>query len=107
MSEHAPFDLVVYKDERFLRVQVKSRRIDKNGGFTIGFRSSYSTSKGVQTIRVDKNDIDLYCVYCLDNDACYYFNPNDYNLTVSFRVRMPKNNQTVKIKFADDFREVP
>ncbi len=34
MSEHAPFDLVIYKDNLFKRVQVKTRTI-KNGFITV------------------------------------------------------------------------
>ena len=107
LSEHTPFDLVVYKNGIFQRVQVKSRRIDHRGGFLIAFRNSYSTSKGVQTKNVDKSEIDLYCVYCIDNDACYYFNPHSFNKSVSFRVKTPKNNQSTGVHLADDYREVP
>lgn len=64
-------------------------------------------SKGVQTRNIDKSEIDLYCVYCLDNDTCYYFDPDVFGKTVNFRVRKPKKNQRAKIHFADDFREVP
>ncbi len=107
LSEHAPFDLVVYKNGNFKRVQVKSRSIDSKGGFMIAFRNSYSTSSGVKTKQVDKQSIDIYCVYCIDTNTCYYFNPSTFNKSVSFRVRMPKNNQKQNIHFADDYREVP
>jgi len=107
MSEHTCFDLVIYKKKIFKRVQVKSRKIDHHGGFMIAFRNSYSTSKGVQTNEVDKSEIDLYCIYCIDNDTCYYFDPARFNKSVSFRVRTPKNNQQTNVKFAEDYREVP
>ena len=106
-SEHSPFDLVIYKDGQFSRVQVKTRKIDQHGGFLIAFRNSYSTSKGVMTRAVDKAEIDLYCVYCIDNDTCYYFKPSAFNKSVSLRVRTPKNNQFAKVHLADDYREVP
>lgn len=106
-SEHAPFDLVIYKNGHFKRVQVKSRKVDGQGVLMIGFRSSYSTSKGVQTVEVDKSEVDLYCIYCIDNDTCYYFNPISFNKSVSIRVRPPKNNQTAGVHLANDFREVP
>ena len=41
LSEHAPFDLVVYKNANFQRVQVKSRTIDKNGCINVRFEHSY------------------------------------------------------------------
>jgi PD-(D/E)XK endonuclease len=109
LSEHAPFDLVVYKDNKFKRVQVKSRTIDKNGCITVRFEHSYSDSKGVHTQKVNREEIDFYCVYCLDNDTCYYFDPRtwDNDKTLSLRVKTPRNNQIVNVKFADDYREVP
>ncbi len=109
LSEHAPFDLVVYKDNNFKRVQVKSRTIDKNGCITVRFEHSYSDSKGVHTQKVNREEIDFYCVYCLDNDTCYYFDPKfwDNDKTLSLRVKAPRNNQIANVKFANDYREVP
>ena len=106
-SEHTPFDLVIYKNGLFKRVQVKSRKVDNQGVLMIGFRNSYSTSKGVQTIEVDKTEVDLNCIYCIDNDTCYYFNPISFNKSVSIRVKAPKNNQSARVHLAVDFREVP
>jgi|JI102314A1RNA_FD_contig_81_1528302_length_673_multi_3_in_0_out_0_1 hypothetical protein len=108
MSEHAPFDLVIYRDGSFKRVQVKARSI-KNGFITVRFEHSYSDSKGVHTNKVDLKEIDLYCIYCIDNDTCYYFNPHSLanESTLSLRVEAPKNNQTKNINFADDYKEVP
>jgi PD-(D/E)XK endonuclease len=109
MSEHAPFDIVIYKNKEFKRVQVKTRTIDKNGSLTVRFESSYSDSKKVHTKKVDLSEIDLYCVYCINDDICYYFNPHhfDNNTTIALRVNAPRNNQNAHVKFAKDYREVP
>ncbi len=109
LSEHAPFDLVIYKNNRFQRVQVKSRTIDKNGCISVRFEHSYSDSKGVHTKKANIEEIDFYCVYCLDNDTCYYFDQRilENSTTFSLRVETPRNNQKVNVKFADDYREVP
>jgi len=61
MSKHAPFDLVVYKDAFFKRVQVKTRSI-KNGFVTVRFEHSHSDSKGVHTNKANVDEIDIYIV---------------------------------------------
>lgn len=108
LSEHAPFDLVIFKGGKFKRVQVKARSI-KKGKLEIRFEHSYSDKHGVHTQKVDTKSIDLYCVYCLNSDECYYFSPKDVNrnTTVSLRVNAPKNSQAERIRWAQDYREVP
>jgi len=106
-TEHAPFDLVGYKDQVFKRVQVKYRNLNKKGILEVRFSSSYSTSQGVMTKFIDKCEIDLYCVYCPQTDECYYFNPKSFHKSISLRVDTPKNNQMLNVKFAKNYREVP
>lgn len=106
-SEHAPFDIVVYKDGMFKRVQVKYRNLKKSGVLEIPFRSSYSTAKGVKTAAVDKSQIDIYAVFCPDTNECYYFNPQSFNKSLTLRVKAPLNHQNHGINLVEDFREVP
>ena len=106
-TEHAPFDLVIYKDGVFKSVQVKYRNLNRNGVLQIPFRSSYSTSKGVMTKFVNKTMIDIYAVYCPQTDSCYYFDPKHYNRCISLRVKTSLNNQQQGIWIADDFKKVP
>ena len=106
-TEHAPFDLVIYKDGEFKRVQVKYREVNIKGILEIRFRSVHSSTKGIFSSDVNKEEIDIYCVYCPDTDECYYFNPKMYNKSLSLRVETPKNNQLANIKYASDYREVP
>ena len=106
MTEHAPFDLIIYKDGLCKTVQVKARTLIK-GRLEINFRNSYSDSKGVHTIPVDKTHIDIYCVYCPDTDECYYFDPKKFNKSITLRVEKPKNNQYENINFIHDYCHVP
>ncbi len=41
-TEHSPFDLVIYKDGQFKRVQVKYRKLKRNDTIEATFRSSYA-----------------------------------------------------------------
>lgn len=106
-TEHSPFDLVIYQDGVFKTVQVKFRNLTKNAVLEIPFRSSYSTSKGVKTKSVNKTLIDIYAIYCPQTDECYYFNPKQFNKSVTLRVKTSLNNQQLKTHSAADFREVP
>ena len=106
-TEHSPFDLVVYKDSCFKRVRVKYRKLTSKGILEVRFRSSYCNTKGVVTSVVDKNEIDVYCVYCLQTDECYYFDPKQFDKSLSLRGEAPKNNQLHNVKFVKEYREVP
>jgi len=46
LCEHAPFDLVAYRDGTFARVQVKYRTLASNGAIKVNFVSSWSDSRG-------------------------------------------------------------
>lgn len=106
-TEHAPFDLVIYKEGVFRTVQVKYRAVKKNGVIDVDFRSKYAFSKGVVSKPVDKSVIDLYAIYCPDTDCCYYFDPKQFSDNVSLRVSKPLNNQSLNVHFASDFNKVP
>jgi hypothetical protein len=107
VTEHAPFDLVIYKDREFKRVQVKYKSVDKFGSITVHFRSCWADRNGTHMQHVDKDEIDLYCVYCPDTDECYYLDPKSYKRSVTLRVEAPRNNQLKHVKLAIDFRRVP
>nr|WP_235190017.1 group I intron-associated PD-(D/E)XK endonuclease [Bacillus gaemokensis] len=106
-TEHSPFDLVVYKEGVFKRVQVKYRELNERGILEIRFRSSYSTTNGITIKNVDKEEIDIYCIYCLQTDLCYYFDPKSFRKSISLRIDSAKNHQEKNINFADNYREVP
>lgn len=107
MTEHAPFDLVAYKDRKFLRIQVKYKSVDKTGSITVHFRSCWSDKNGTHMQAVDKDDVDIYCIYCPDTDECYYFNPMEFKRSVTLRVEIPKNNQLRNVNLAADYKRVP
>lgn len=105
-TEHAPFDIVVWKGGQFKTVQVKYREL-KNGCINIQFRNSWSDKNGVHNVNVDKDLIDIYCIYCPCTETCYYIKPSDFGQSVSLRVKIPKNGQCKNIHLARDYLEVP
>ena len=106
-TEHSPFDLVAYKNGEFRRVQVKYRALAKNGALEIKFSTCWADRHGTHSVPVDKDEVDLYCVYCPDTDECYYLEPDNFHSNVSLRVEAPKNRQAKRVNFAADFRRVP
>jgi hypothetical protein len=106
-TEHAPFDLVAYRDERFARVQVKYRSVGKNGAVLVEFGTGWADRHGIHKLPMDKAQVDLLCVYCPDTKACYYIRPQNHRNAVSLRILPAANNQRDRIHLAEDFRRVP
>jgi hypothetical protein len=107
VTEHAPFDLMIYKDGVCRTVQVKYRQVNKNGALEVHFKTSWADKRGIHENPIDKDAVDLICIYCPDTDECYYFNPKNFNKSVSLRVNIPKNNQNAGVNLASDYRKVP
>lgn len=105
-TEHSPFDLVAYKDQKFLRIQVKYRAT-RNEKIDVLFSTCWTDKNGSHTQRYDKDEIDLMCIYCPDTDKCYYINPKQFDKTVTLRFAPPKNNQISGINLAEDFLTIP
>ncbi|MEX0664822.1 MAG: group I intron-associated PD-(D/E)XK endonuclease [Acidimicrobiia bacterium] len=107
LTEHSPFDLVGYRAGMFVRVQVKYRALSANGTIEVQFRSTWSDSKGTYVRALNKEDIDVVCVYCPDTRACYYVDPKQFGRSVTVRVTPSRNGQERLVLLADAFREVP
>ena len=107
VTEHAPFDLVAYREDVFKRIQVKYKSLDKTGALTVHFRSCWADKNGTHMQAINKNAIDFYCIYCPDTNECYYLDPKNFDKSVTLRVKTPKNNQSSNIRYCCDYRRVP
>ncbi len=107
LTEHAPFDLIIWKDGESKTVQVKYRSKDSSGKVEVHFRATQWNTNGSYNKKIDTDPIDLYCVYCPEKDGCYYFNPDNFGESVALRIDKPKNNQTKGINFAENYKRVP
>ena len=105
-TEHAPFDLVAYRDGTFRRVQVKYRAM-KNGAIEVDFRSGWTDRHGVHKIMLDKSGVELFCVFCPDTGECYYIKPSDHGQSAKLRIRPSRNGQRIGVLDAGDFLRVP
>ena len=107
LCEHAPFDLVGYRDGEFVRVQVKYRALSSSGTIEVQFKSSWSDSKGTYVRPLDKEEVDVVCIYCPDTGACYYVDPKQFARSVSLRVTPSRNRQERNVLRAERFRVIP
>ncbi|HEY0377410.1 MAG TPA: group I intron-associated PD-(D/E)XK endonuclease [Pyrinomonadaceae bacterium] len=105
-TEHAPFDLVAYDGNKFVRRQVKDRRA-VNGSVHLRMINWWADKNGSHSKQVDKSQVDVFGVCCPDTDKCYYFKTETVNVCFSLRVEPPKNNQSKKVNFADDYTGAP
>lgn len=105
-TEHAPFDLVAYRDGGFCRVQVKFRS-GRTGSISVHFRSVWNDRNGTHMKPTDKAGIDVVCIYCPETDECYYLQPSDYRQSVTLRVTPSRNGQQVGVLLASEFRNLP
>lgn len=101
-TEHAPFDFVAYKDEKFLRIQVKYVALKSDGTIEARFTRRWCNTKGSQDRPIDKSAIDWYCLYCPDSDLCYYVDPKKYAESVKLRVKKGRNTDS-RTHNAQDF----
>ena len=68
---------------------------------------NWADRHGTHSVLIDKDSIDLLCVYCPDTRACYYVDPHTVNRTVCLRVFEARNQQQKRIRWAKDFTEIP
>ena len=104
-TEHAPFDLVAYKNGEFVRLQVKYRTA-RGGAVTVKFRSTWADRNGTHTKPTDKNAIDTVCIYCPDSDERYYVHPAAHDASVTLRISPSKNGQLSGVLNAAAFRDL-
>ena len=105
-TEHAPFDIVAWKNGQFKTVRVKYREAT-SGKLNIKFSTCWTDKNGTHTVSIDKSLVDIYCIFCPDTNECHYLKPSDFGNSTTLRVSAPKNNQIKGINLASDYREVP
>ena len=101
-TEHAPFDLVGYKDDKFLRIQVKYRATVKDGRIEVAFRTSWADRHGSHIKYYDKKNLDLFAIYCPCTSKIYYLDPKGFSKSAVLDTK----NRTTGHR-ADDYISIP
>jgi hypothetical protein len=108
LSEHQAFDFAAYRDGRFVRVQAKYRAVDSKGVLNVPFSTCWADRHGVHSVPIDRLAIDLFAIYCPDTEICYYVDPSLVEGGhIGLRVAPTRNSQAKRIKWANDFLEIP
>ncbi|HET6570211.1 MAG TPA: group I intron-associated PD-(D/E)XK endonuclease [Solirubrobacterales bacterium] len=96
------YDMVLDNDGRLLKVQCKTGRL-KEGAIRFSAQSVQSNMNGTRT-RAYSGEVDLFAVYCPDNDRVYVIPANEVPATGMYlRVEMPRNSQRKRVRWAEDY----
>lgn len=108
LSEHQPYDLIaVGRNGVLSRVQVKYRKMRKNGSLMVELFNTHADQYGYHKKKTDTDQFDCYAIYCPDNHTVYYIRNTDIPQSaitgITLRVLPPRNNQKQKVLMASDF----
>jgi hypothetical protein len=104
VGDHLRYDLAIDEEGIILRIQCKTGRLRK-GVVAFATCSVDSRSKKGTTLRRSyRGEVELFGVYCPDNDKCYLVpvekvGPNECRL----RIDSPQNGQKTHITWAKDY----
>lgn len=106
LSEHQPYDVVVIlRDGKAVKLQVKYATLLSNGVIEVKFRTSWADKHGTHMRTYKKQDFDYYAIYCPDREVVLYV-PNSTNCPKVIRFNRPGNNQTKYVKWASDYLDI-
>ena len=106
LSEHQQYDLVVVRDNgSMVRLQVKYAALKRNGSVDVKFRTSWADKNGTHIKRYQESDFDYYAIYCPEKAQILYI-PNTLDCPKSVRFSKPANNQSRKIKWAQNYLDL-
>jgi hypothetical protein len=95
-----PFDLVAYRDAKFIRIQVKYRTAT-NGAIRVDSRRSIVTNGKIAHRPLATDECDAICAYCPDTDECYFFRYGGN--TLSLRFSAPSNGLVKRIHLTKEY----
>jgi hypothetical protein len=104
LSDHRRYDLAIDEGDHFVRVQCKSGRL-RRGAVVFYPCSADSRSQPGRCIRKHyAGQVEMFGVYCADNDKCYLVPVGDVPKTGCYlRVDSPRNRQRTRIRWAADY----
>lgn len=107
LSEHLSYDLLLEKDGKSERTQVRYTAASK-GCLNVKLTSSWADKRGNHTKKRQLEDFDILAVYCPDNDQLYYLRSKEFQngRSLSLRLTPSKNGQRKGIRMAERFRKL-
>jgi len=96
------YDLVLDCDGQFLKVQCKTGRL-RDGAVRFSAQSVQSNTGGTR-VKHYLGEVDLFAVYCPDNDRVYVIPADEVPSTGMYlRVEPPRNKQRKHVRWAEDY----
>lgn len=106
LSEHQPYDLVVVlKNSKIVRVQVKYSHLRDNGTIEVKSKTSWADKNGNHDRKYSINDFEYYAIYCPEKEKIIYIS-NGNKCPNSIRFDRPANNQKKFVKWADAYLDI-
>jgi len=101
-GDNQRYDMVIDRGKGFERVQCKTGRL-RSG--TVRFNAYSSYAHRGRPRRTYGGQIELFAVYCPDNDAVYILPIEEATVSseVSLRITAPKNGQNQRVRWAKDY----
>lgn len=105
LTNNVRYDLIIEKDNKLYRVQVKSTANIKDGKMEFATKTTNYTKGTWSSNHYSKNEVDIFFLYCLENDWCGLFIPDNEDIPITLFIRTipPKNNQKVGIRLMEDY----
>lgn len=107
LTNNVRYDLIVEIDGKLYRTQVKTTQNVKDGvKMDFATKTTNYTKGSWSSNGYTANEIDLFFLYCVENDwsGLFIVNPEEpIQQNVCIRVCPPKNNQTKGIRLAEDY----
>jgi len=101
LTEESSIDLVAYKDDEYLRIQIKSVT-PEDELLVVPLKSSTYKYRKYYT----KNDVDIIAVFDSKNYEVYFIPPDINKTSIKLRLSLPKSGQIQKIHLAENFKNI-
>jgi PD-(D/E)XK nuclease superfamily protein len=102
----ARYDLIFDTGSLLLRVQCKCGALHRDAGIIkVNLETSWCTPTGYARSSYEAGEIDLFAVYCAEQNGCYLL-PADRlagRRAISLRLSEPRNKQRACVNLASDF----
>lgn len=105
LTNNARYDLIIEKNSKLYRVQVKTTNAIKDGKMEFATKTTNYSKGGWKSNTYTHNEVDLFFLYCVENNWCGLYIPTEQEIpqTLTIRLDPPKNNQKIGIRLANDY----
>lgn len=106
LTNNARYDLIVDINNKLYKVQVKTTQNINDNKMKFATRTTNYKEGSWQTNEYTLDEVDLFFLYCVENDWCGLFIPDpaeDIPKSIFIRTEMPKNNQKIGIHMIEDY----